>query len=98
MQVRIHKSYREIIAISDSNLLGKTFEQGNAQLEVKEAFFKGEEKTKQEVIEIIKKMQAEDATFNIVGKESTQTALEAGIIQKQEIREIQGIPFTLVLL
>ena len=98
MQVKIQKSYRDIVAICDSELLGKRFEQGKFQLDIKESFYKGEEKTKTEVLEIIKKMSIEDATFNIVGKEATDTALEAGIISKQGIKEIQGIPFAMVLL
>jgi len=54
--------------------------------------------TKKEILEILKDMEKEDATFNIVGKESIQTALEAGIISKNEVKEISGIPFALVLL
>jgi hypothetical protein len=98
MQVKIQKSYREIVAICDSELLGKRFEEDKFQLDIKESFYKGEEKTKPEVLEIIKRMSVEDATFNIVGKEATETALEAGIIAKEGIKEIQGIPFALVLL
>ena len=59
MLVKIHKSYREIIAICDSNLIGKTFEQGKFQLDVKESFFKGDEKNKTEVLEIMKFMSRE---------------------------------------
>ena len=98
MQVKIQRSYRDIVAICDSELLGKRFEEGKFQLDIKESFYKGEEKTKSEVLDVIKKMSIEDATFNIVGKEATNTALEAGIISKQGIKEIQGIPFALVLL
>ena len=92
------KSYRDIVAICDSDLLGKKFEEGEFQLDVKESFFKGDEKSKEETIEIIKDMSKEDATFNIVGKESTKAAIEAGIITEEGVKEIQGIPFALVLL
>ncbi len=98
MQVKVQKSCRDIVTICDSKLLGKTFEQDKFQLDVKESFYKGEEKTKQETLDIIKKMSIEDATFNIVGKEAINIALEAGIISKQGIKEIQGVPFALVLL
>lgn len=98
MLVKIHKSYRDIVAICDSELIGRIFEEGNFQLDVKESFFKGNEKTRHEVLEIMHDMAREDATFNIIGKESTDLALEAGIIRKEGIRKIQGIPFALVLL
>ena len=68
------------------------------QLDVKEDFFKGDELEEEQVIEIMRKMADEDATFNIVGKESTNAALKAGIINKEGIIKIRGIPFALVLL
>jgi len=98
MLVKIHKSYRDIVAICDSELIGKVFEQDKFQLDVKESFFKGNEKTRHEVLGIMIDMAKEDATFNIIGKEAVELALEAGIINKQGIKEIAGIPFALVLL
>ncbi|HJX50711.1 MAG TPA: DUF424 family protein [Candidatus Nanoarchaeia archaeon] len=98
MLVKIHKSYRDIVAICDSELIGKMFEEDRFQLDIKESFFKGDEKTHQEVIEIMIDMAKEDATFNIIGKESVESALEARIISKEGIKQIQGVPFALVLL
>ena len=39
-----------------------------------------------------------DATFNIIGEEAVQTALEAGVIDEKGIIKIQEIPIALVLL
>lgn len=96
--VNIINSYRYIVAVCDSELLGKRFEEEKFQLDVKESFYKGKEVSKEELLEIMKRMTREDATFNIVGKESVSIALEAGIIEKEGIKEIKGIPFALVLL
>ena len=131
MLVNIIKSYREVVAICDSELLGKCFEEGIFQLDIKESFYKGEQKagnflttnkggetnsssypkghkgksqikgekkTEQEVIQIIKDMKSEDATFNIVGEKSVNCAVKAGLISKDSIKTIQGIPFALVLM
>jgi len=98
MLVKIIKSYRDIVAICDSELLGKKFEQGKFQLDVKENFFKGDETDEEKVIEIMKDMEKEDSTFNIIGKKSVNAALKAGIISEEEIKKIQGIPFALILL
>jgi hypothetical protein len=38
----IHSSCRDVVAICDSELLGKVFEEGQLQLDVKESFYKGE--------------------------------------------------------
>jgi len=98
MLVKIHKSYRHIVAICDSELLGKKFQDGKMQIDLSGEFFNGEEKTDSETLEIIEDSAREDATFNIVGEKSCKLAIEAGIISKQGIKKIQGIPVALVLL
>jgi uncharacterized protein len=98
MFVKIHKSYREVIAICDSNLIGKTFEEEKFQLDVKESFFKGKEVDQETLIEIMRARAMEDSTFNIIGKESIETAIKAGIITKESVKKVQDIPFSLLLL
>lgn len=97
MFVRIIKTYRDVVAICDSELLGKKFEDEKFQLDIKESFYGGEKKSEEETLEIIQEMSKEDATFNIVGQKSTQAAIKAGIIDKKNIGKIQNIPFALVL-
>ena len=97
MIIKIHKSYRNVITICDSDLLGKKFEEGNTQIELNE-FFNGEEKSEGKILEIIENASREDATFNIVGEKSVALALKAGIIDKKGIKKIQGIPVALTLL
>ena len=97
MFVKVHKSYRSVVAVCDSDLVGKTFEEGKFQLEVKESFFKGEEVQKDRAIFLMKKMLVEDATFNIVGEDSINAAIKAEIISEDSVGEIAGIPFALVL-
>jgi len=98
MQIKIHESYRLLVALVDTGLIGKKFEEGIRQIEVKASFFQGEEKNKVEITEILKDMKKEDAIFNIVGKESVECALKAGIIKKEGIIMVENIPVALVLL
>jgi uncharacterized protein len=98
MFLRIIRSCRDIIAICDEELVGKSFEEGNSKLEIKESFYCGEKKDQNETIEILKDFQKEDATFNIVGKEAVSCAIKAKIIKENQIKFIQGIPYSLVLL
>lgn len=98
MFVNIIKSYRDIVAVCDDELLGKKFEEGKLQLDVKESFFKGKESSREEVSDIMRDMKLEDSTFNIVGEKSVQIALETGIITKEGIKKIVGVPFALVLI
>jgi len=98
MNVRVIKSKRYVVAVCDSELIGKTFEEGKFQLEVKASFFSGKEMNEEETISVMEKMMDEDATFNIVGKNSVEAALKAGIIDEDSVKEVQGIPFVLKLL
>lgn len=99
MYVNIIRSYRDIVAICDSELLGKNFEEEGFQLDVKESFYKSDKKfSEEEVLKIIKDMAIEDATFNIVGEKSIGLAINAGIIHKEGIKKIKGIPFAMVLM
>ena len=74
MLVKIHKACRYVVAVCDSDLIGKRFEDikegKDVQIDLTGGFFKGDEKTKQETREIIRDMRNEDACFNFAGKES----------------------------
>jgi hypothetical protein len=86
------------VAICDSNLLEKKFEENDKQIIIGKNFFGGEEKTASEVLKILEDHSAEDATFNIVGEESVALALKSKLIQPKGITKIQNIPVALVLL
>jgi hypothetical protein len=98
MKIKIHEAYRTIVALADSDLIGKKFTEGIRQIEIKPYFFDGEEKNYSEVLEILKDMEKEDATFNIVGSESIEVALDAGVISKEGIFTIDNVPVALVLM
>ena len=97
MLIKIIKTYRDVVAVCDKELIGKRFEEDKFQLEVKENFFNGDEIGEEKAIEIMKQMSMKDSTFNIVGRKSVNTAIKAGIISRQQIKKIQEIPFALVL-
>ncbi len=98
MFFKIHKSYRDIVAICDENLVGKTFEKDNFQLFLKENFYKGDKIDSIKLLELLKTMAKEDAIFNIVGENSVNLAIKSGIISKDSVKTIQNIPFSMSLL
>ena len=100
IKIKIHESYRKVIAVADSNLIGKKFVEGRLQLDITESFYGGKEFSKEKAMKIIKEGALEDAAFNIVGKESIGAAIEVGIIDDAPgcILKIQGIPHALSLL
>ena len=98
MYTKIHKSYRKVVAICDSELLGKKFEEGNMQLDVRENFYNGEEIDEGKAGDILRDLASDDATFNIVGEKAIKAAIEAGLISTESIIRVRGIPFALTLL
>jgi len=98
ISIKINKSYRDVVAICDAELLGKYFEEGKSQLDIKKSFFEGEQVDEKGAVHIIQRMSKEDAIFNIIGEKSVQAALQAGIIKPHGIKKIQGIPYALVLM
>jgi len=100
--VKLHKSYRNVIAMCDSDLIGKkleeNFEGGTKQLDIRESFYKGKEIPYSEAIKIIKFQSNEDSTFNLVGKETIKAAIDAGIIDDNGVGKVDGVPYALVLL
>jgi uncharacterized protein len=98
MYLKIHHSYRKVVAVCDADLIGKKFEEGKKQLEIKEGFFKGESFEDERVKDILKKERLDDSTFNIVGENAVKLALESEIITENNIGKVAGVPFALVLI
>jgi len=100
MIVKIYKSTRQVVALCDSHLLDKIFQEENSQrqLDMTTTFFKGEEKSNEEIKEILQNAKIEDATFNIVGEQSCHLAKELGVIDDNSIIKICNIPVALVFL
>lgn len=98
ISIKIHNSYRTVVAICDESLLGKKFEEKNRQLHLKEGFYKDKMYELEDAVQSIKLQAKEDATFNIVGKESTKAALKAEIITNKNIDKVDGIPFAMTFL
>ena len=98
MYLKIHESYRKVVALADADIMGKIFEEGKKQLEVRENFYKGDLIGEERAVEMLKDLALDDATFNIVGEKSIAVALKAEIITKEMIGRVQNIPFALVLL
>jgi hypothetical protein len=89
ISIKIYKQGKDLlIGACDEKLLGKKFEEGKFQIEVKKEFYGGK-KVSSEVL----KTYLEDATIaNLVGKETIKCAIKAGIIDPACVIKIKGIP------
>lgn len=90
MIVKVHKNTEGqfLLAICDNNLIGKKFEEGNLQLDLSSDFYKGEEKSEEEIMSLIKGAYM----LNVVGEESIEFALKNDLIEKEHIIKIKNIP------
>ncbi len=89
MYLKSYKVNREtIVAVCDSELLGRTFCQGEIHLSVNEEFFKGLPASEHDV-----KAALKNATIaNLVGKRAVDCGIESGIIDDECVISIEGIP------
>lgn len=96
MFFKIHKSYRTVVALCDADIIGKRFEEGNKQLDLRENFYKGERITPEEAVKRIQFYIREDATFIIVGTKAVAAAIAAGVTSKEYVARVAGVPCTLI--
>ena len=91
--VKVHVSARgKVVAICDEELLGKKFENGEKQLDIKEDFYKGELLAKEDAIGIIKA----ESNINLVGKRIIEICINEGIINKEDVLEVKGVPYAMI--
>ena len=77
-----------VVAVCDKEILGKTFREGELRIHVKEEFYGGELVSVKDAIEQIKK-----ATIaNLVGSRIISEAIEEGLLHKDSVIYISGIP------
>ena len=89
ISIKIYKQGKDLlVGACDEKLLGKKFEDGKFQIEVKKDFYGGKRVTS----EILKTYLVEATIANLVGQETIKCAIEAGIIDPDCVIKIKGIP------
>jgi len=88
-RMRVYRVKGEVlVAVCDSDIVGRTFREGDLKLEVKESFYGEEEVGEEEV-----KRALRNATIaNITGSKAVNLAVRIGIIDKNRILYIEGCP------
>ncbi|MDY6775883.1 MAG: DUF424 family protein [Halobacteria archaeon] len=78
-----------MVAACDVSLLGQTVEDSETEIriEVSEEFYSGEEKDSQGVVESLRSA----SIANLVGEESVEAGIEAGVIDDENVIYIDGV-------
>lgn len=95
--VKVHESYRWVVAVCDEDVFGRKLIDGKRVLDVSGVFFDGKSMSISEARDEITRCSKEDATFNFVGKDSVELAKELDIIKSEGVIDIDGVPFALAL-
>ena len=91
--LKINKTEKnEIIALCDSDLIGKNFSEKDLNLNVNERFYKGDIMGEDKIVKIL--MNAKN--INIVGEEAIRLAVKHNIVEKEDIIKIKNIPHAII--
>ena len=83
-----------ILAVCDSELLGNCFSEGDAQLDLTSDFYKGEEKSEDDIADLMRNAYL----VNLVGEKACNLAKREGLLEDEEIKRIKDVPYAQVLL
>jgi hypothetical protein len=89
MIVKIHKrDDRAILAVCDSDLIGRKFSEGDRQLDLTSDFYKGEERDDKDVGDLMRNADI----VNLVGPKAVAIGIQEEVITKDHVMTIAGIP------
>jgi len=77
-----------LLAICDTDILGKTLCEGKIVFHVKEEFYKGSKVTIEEAIGMIQN----STIVNMVGRKVVKKAIEEGYVHPDAVLNIEGVP------
>ncbi len=79
---------RKMVAVCDSGLLGKKFEEKGLQIDLTGSFYRGEEADEEKLRLMMKGAYVAD----FVGKESVGFGVKEGIVKKENVVTVAGVP------
>lgn len=77
-----------LIVVTDSDLIGSKFEEGNLQLDLTKEFYSGSEMSKEEV----KRLLSSARHVHLTGKEAVAIGIEMDLIVSDRILYVDKIP------
>jgi len=77
-----------LLAICDTEILGKTLREGKIVFNVKEEFYKGARVAIEEAVDMI----ANSTIVNMIGKNIVKRAIEKGYVHPEAVLNIEGVP------
>jgi uncharacterized protein len=82
-----------VLAICDSELLGKTLREGKIVFHVKEDFYKGRKTSLDDALALI----ANSTNVNLIGKNCVENAIAKGYVHPEAVIKIEGVPHAQIM-
>jgi hypothetical protein len=93
--LKVHETENggRILAMCDKSLIGRVLEEGDVYIDLKNYsdFYVGE------LIKDEKEIEVKNvSSVNIIGKEAVALAIKNGVIKKDDVRTVEGVPYAQV--
>lgn len=89
--VNIHKGETgKVVVVSDKEIVGRKFEEGNLQLDLSKEFYAGEEKKETEIIKLFQ--SAEVRAIHLTGEKAVGLGKKEGLVEKGKILVVKRVP------
>jgi len=94
--VKIHDNGKsKLIAVCDSECIGKIYSEGDLRIDIKDGFYGGDSIDE---VNFDSVFEGEVSSINVFGKDSIDFFEKKCLINEDEIKEIQGIPFAIIIM
>ena len=80
---------RLILTVCDKEIIGKKFETNDLKLDLSSDFYKGKEKTENEIVKLFPAAYM----INLIGQKSVKLGLKSKIISEKDVIKIKDIPY-----
>lgn len=89
MIVKIHKfEMGVVVAVCDNVLIGRRFEEKGLVLDLSSDFYKGSERSEEEIISLLKNAYI----VNLVGEKAVGAGIKARVVDKERVIRVKGVP------
>ncbi len=78
-----------LVTVCDSDVVGRTFENGDVSLTVEEEFYDGDDSEDADADAVVASL-GKASVANLVGTESVELAIDEGFVDEENVLEVDG--------
>lgn len=78
----------EVLVISDAEIIGRKYEEGNLQLDLSKEFYRGERKSEDELLQMIDRFYI----LHLTGPKTVSLFVRLKLVDPAKVLSVKGIP------